>query len=86
MCRICLSDEETETDPIITPCRCAGSMRYIHHECLQNWFKQKMFVHKSTFVDTYFWSSLECELCKAPYPTEIQHSDLTLKVIDFEIP
>ena len=38
-CRICLGDEnEEETNPLISPCRCAGSMQYIHLNCLKKWF------------------------------------------------
>jgi len=45
-------------------------------------------MHKSQHVTTYFWSSLECELCKTQYPYEIQAVDGShmLKIIDYEIP
>lgn len=29
-CRICLDDTEEEENPFITPCKCAGSMKFIH--------------------------------------------------------
>ena len=29
-CRICLDDTEEEGNPFITPCKCAGSMKFIH--------------------------------------------------------
>jgi hypothetical protein len=31
VCRICLGEEEETTNPLISPCKCAGSMRFIHH-------------------------------------------------------
>ena len=34
ICRICLEREIPE-DPFISPCKCAGSMKYIHLSCLQ---------------------------------------------------
>lgn len=34
MCRICY-DEEPEG--LFTPCKCSGSMRYVHKECLRHW-------------------------------------------------
>jgi len=38
MCRICFDDAEDEsTGKLITPCRCRGSMRYIHLNCLNRW-------------------------------------------------
>ena len=36
-CRICLDESETEENPFITPCKCAGSMKFIHLLCLQEW-------------------------------------------------
>lgn len=29
-CRICLGDEDDEHNHMITPCKCAGTMKYIH--------------------------------------------------------
>lgn len=38
-CRICLDEgnEFDEKNPLISPCKCAGTMRYIHAECLTTW-------------------------------------------------
>jgi hypothetical protein len=36
-CRICLDDMEEEANPFITPCKCAGSMKFIHLQCLREW-------------------------------------------------
>lgn len=36
-CRICLDDTEEEGNPFITPCKCAGSMKFIHLQCLREW-------------------------------------------------
>ena len=33
-CRICLDNYCAPDDPLINPCKCAGTMRYIHVECL----------------------------------------------------
>jgi E3 ubiquitin-protein ligase DOA10 len=34
-CRICLdSDYDSMTNPLISPCKCAGTMKYIHIRCL----------------------------------------------------
>ena len=38
VCRICLGEEEETVNPLISPCKCAGSMRFIHHQCLKTWF------------------------------------------------
>ena len=36
MCRICL-EEESDIDKLISPCRCSGSSKYVHLDCLQTW-------------------------------------------------
>ena len=33
VCRICLSEDEPG-NPIISPCKCIGSVRYIHLKCI----------------------------------------------------
>ena len=33
MCRICLSEDEPD-NPIISPCKCTGSVKYIHLSCI----------------------------------------------------
>lgn len=38
VCRICLGDDDEPIDnPLITPCKCAGTMSCIHIKCLIEW-------------------------------------------------
>lgn len=67
-CRICLTDTYTKVNPLMTPCKCAGTMRYIHLECLQQWLGSKMTMRQSGSALSYSWKNLECELCKEPFP------------------
>jgi RING-variant domain/FHA domain len=71
-CRICLNDENTEENPLITPCNCAGSMGWIHLECLQKWLNSKVASRDYNNATCYSWKSLECELCKFKYPDRIK--------------
>ena len=36
ICRICF-DGESENNLLIAPCKCTGSMRSVHEECLKKW-------------------------------------------------
>jgi len=70
VCRICLGTEEEGTpgedgqpDRLICPCKCAGSMGVIHISCLKEWVNSKRLVYKGKKVQSFFWKSLECELC-----------------------
>ena len=85
-CRICLSEEENRLDPLIAPCKCAGSLQFIHHQCLKSWFKSKRVVRQNQHCTAYFWSGLECELCKTHYPYEISLSGSMLNIIDYDCP
>ena len=40
VCRICYGEDSDNDNPLISPCLCKGSMKYIHYQCLNNWFNQ----------------------------------------------
>ena len=37
LCRICYCDDKEIDSPLLVPCMCSGSMKYIHYSCLQTW-------------------------------------------------
>ena len=41
-CRICLSEVYLPENPLISPCKCIGTMKYIHLSCLQMCLKSKI--------------------------------------------
>nr|XP_033797690.1 E3 ubiquitin-protein ligase MARCH1 [Geotrypetes seraphini] len=54
-CRICHCEGDDE-NPLITPCRCTGTLRFVHQACLHQWIKSS---------DTRC-----CELCKYDFIME----------------
>ena len=66
VCRICLSEEE-EGNPLISPCKCTGSLSNIHLECIREWLEGKKHMKETPYVNSYIWKQLECEICKNPY-------------------
>lgn len=40
VCRICLSSEDDGGSSLIAPCRCTGTMKYVHRDCLRTWRTQ----------------------------------------------
>eukprot|EP00929_Paragymnodinium_shiwhaense_P096550 TRINITY_DN58174_c0_g1_i1.p1 TRINITY_DN58174_c0_g1~~TRINITY_DN58174_c0_g1_i1.p1 ORF type:complete len:533 (-),score=77.05 TRINITY_DN58174_c0_g1_i1:97-1695(-) len=40
-CRICHSKEESEDDPLVAPCLCDGSLRFVHNACEQAWLSAR---------------------------------------------
>lgn len=71
VCRICLGEENEGTDPLISPCKCAGTMSHIHLECLREWLNSKRSKKEGEHVKTYCWKALECELCKVRFPGQV---------------
>ena len=68
VCRICLGEENGEQDPLISPCKCSGTMSHIHLECLREWLNSKKSRKDGEYVKTYCWKALECELCQQRFP------------------
>jgi hypothetical protein len=67
-CRICLGEESTKENPIISsPCKCSGSVKFIHKNCLQLWLDSKILKHKSQLCSSYYWKEFECDVCKTKY-------------------
>ena len=43
-CRICYGEEDDKDDPLLQPCICHGSMKYIHFNCLKHWLKTNTYI------------------------------------------
>ena len=71
-CRICLSDGSEDSDPLISPCKCMGTMGLVHLKCLQHWFNSKISSRERHNSKSFSWKALECELCKLAYPEKIE--------------
>lgn len=67
LCRICLSDENSEEDLLISPCSCIGSIRFIHLNCLKTWFNSKIqkIINQNSIC--YYWKNIDCEICEKPF-------------------
>ncbi|KAM3067084.1 hypothetical protein ACMFMG_011757 [Clarireedia jacksonii] len=51
-CRICRA-EATDAEPLFYPCKCSGSIKFVHQDCLMEWLSHSQKKH--------------CELCKTPF-------------------
>ncbi|KAL7959301.1 hypothetical protein V8C34DRAFT_117666 [Trichoderma compactum] len=52
ICRICRG-EGTPAEPLFYPCKCSGSIKYVHQDCLMEWLSHSQKKY--------------CELCKTPF-------------------
>ena len=67
-CRICLMEENEDNNPLISPCKCNGSVRFTHLTCFQKWLNAKTIIKKFKNLTVYTFKNFECELCKSAIP------------------
>src|ERR1700759_5222724 len=58
-CRICRG-EGSKDEPLFYPCKCSGSIKFVHQDCLMEWLSHSQKKY--------------CELCKTPFRfTKLYH-------------
>lgn len=67
-CYMCFDETETETNPLITPCKCIGDTRFVHVECLRKWHSAE------SDNPICFLSSVDatCSVCKSTFQSNIK--------------
>ncbi len=40
-CRVCFRQNSSVRDPLINLCKCSGTVKYIHYNCLKTWISKK---------------------------------------------
>ena len=92
ICRICYGENYNDENPLICPCICKGSMKYIHYLCLKSWLNAKIEEELSedeTEKDnmeciTYNKNSICCELCKTKFPDYIIHNNIYYNILFYK--
>ena len=85
-CRICLGDIGTSIDPLICPCKCAGTMKYVHLNCLKEWIKSKVSSRVTDKGMTVYIKDLSCELCSFQLPSFINYQNQQISLISLTFP
>ncbi|KAM3143904.1 hypothetical protein pb186bvf_003955 [Paramecium bursaria] len=82
-CRLCLSNLDCDDNPLITPCKCSGSLQFIHLQCLQQWITTKNNIEViNNSVVVFFWSQMKCELCKSTFNRNIKINGQELDLVE----
>ena len=84
-CRLCYQEESTILDPLLCPCKCKGSMKYIHFSCLKKSIMQKIQIKNEKYFDLYFFKSYNCEICLETYPKYIKYKSYTYNLVDVDL-
>lgn len=91
-CRVCHEDDSMA--PLIAPCRCCGTIKFIHEECLDNWRRtsQKNATYCSVCQTTYkigrrykTWSEMAywllLQAAQFVILTDVWHAWLRLQIV-----
>jgi E3 ubiquitin-protein ligase DOA10 len=59
-CRICLSSgsEFEGENNLISPCKCIGTVKFIHEMCLKAWLNSKRESKETPYGQSYYWKDL----------------------------
>ena len=68
LCWICLTETIPEDDKFIHPCKCTGSTKWVHHNCLVTWIKTS--------------DKIDCPQCKYLYDFTMTCNSSLLEYID----
>jgi len=85
-CRICLMEDNDSDNPLINPCSCMGSVRFIHVDCIRKWLKSKITTKMFNFLIVHSFKNLECELCKKAFPERIKYKNEIMNIYEMEKP
>ena len=86
-CRICYMEEnDPNGNPLLNPCICSGSMKYIHYTCLKHWINNKCYskVEINNDCSILKVKPVECELCKTKFPDLIIKNGNVFNISEFK--
>jgi hypothetical protein len=71
VCYMCFDEENSEENPLITPCKCSGDTKYVHVDCLRKWHTAE------ADNQICFLSSVDatCSVCKSTFKSDFKLKD-----------
>ncbi|XP_058550646.1 E3 ubiquitin-protein ligase MARCHF7 isoform X10 [Neofelis nebulosa] len=70
LCRICQMAAASSSNLLIEPCKCTGSLQYVHQDCMKKWLQAKINSGSSLEAVT------TCELCKEKLQLNLEDFDI----------
>ena len=86
ICFICLKNESTIENPLVTLCKCKN---FVHFQCLRNLLNLKIIIkrnEKGTVIE-YYCPKFNCDVCLSPYPLQfrIPKFNMVYELIDLKM-
>jgi len=85
-CRICNGSESTTDDPLISPCKCSGTIKYVHINCMRYWNETRMDSRISLHSSSYTIKKFKCELCDYKYPIDFVKDGVKYSLVNIARP
>eukprot|EP00826_Nyctotherus_ovalis_P017066 TRINITY_DN1498_c0_g1_i3.p1 TRINITY_DN1498_c0_g1~~TRINITY_DN1498_c0_g1_i3.p1 ORF type:complete len:208 (-),score=28.64 TRINITY_DN1498_c0_g1_i3:261-884(-) len=85
-CRICAGSESTSDNPLISPCKCTGTIKLVHIKCMQAWHQSKTLCEHTASSALYTIYKLQCELCNTTLPLALNCAGKTYELVSVERP
>ena len=67
-CRICLEYLNIIQEITLTPCRCSGSVAFVHFRCMSEWIARN---HATPIAEILKLDYFTCEMCKSKIAFEV---------------
>ena len=83
MCRLCWGDEDD--GPLVQPCTCRGSAKFIHKACLEKWRRtgpREDAAYRCGQCMDHYRDALSLELLSARLQTERTDGEATISTLD----
>ena len=84
ICRICLCSSASDENPLLSLCKCTGSLKYCHYECLNEWLASRIKEKTSSCFIFLASKNLTCEICKEKFPISFEYKNKTMQLIKLE--
>jgi hypothetical protein len=71
-------------DPLVEPCICSGSVKYIHLSCIKAWINEQLTQDIEEDVKSYCWERIKCELCHTNFKEVVENKGRKFKIFEKE--
>lgn len=85
-CRICYERQVRRENPLLSPCKCDGTVKYLHLNCLKMWIKSKVTTRQTDSSITYQWKTIECDICKMELPLTLDTKTTSVSLFQHDKP
>lgn len=77
VCWVCLSSEldDFQDDVWVCPCKCRGTLKWVHEECLQKWIDEQQ-ARRTNFT------RVACSQCRTQYVLSFPPNNLFVSLVE----